>query len=477
MRYSEFTLTLDEVNMSPSALKDFIKSDLVQNMKMGFEAEMIVPNLENQNYLYFIDDYSNDPPFPTKNYHDKVLNFLHNNGRVSEGITWISDRLDKLQNDYDEYVDDQFFHYIFSELDGIKLFRDNIGKVSGTTDPDRITYIIDQQLRPYYDLIIDIMRDKFKPPKKFADFLKQKNIKTIGDFAHIYSIRWPYRVKELNGRMSIEDLAQNFKQATGFNAVASQEYHTTERKSGLWIFEPDGSIVSPKESGGIELISPPMEVPQGLNALDSFWNWASSNKITANASCGFHVGVSLPSQTTDDLDPVKLILFLGDDYVLNVFGRASNEYAESTFKKLKKKAENFQEDEWELIQQLKNGINSTARNVINKYIEPKRGDHYLSINIRDTYVEFRAAGGNYFESKDKILNTIFRYIRAMNIAADPEAEKKEYAKKLYKILSSENIINKDAMFYFTQYATGQISKRDLKYFIKTQRKLNKNKNI
>ena len=464
-----FENILDEVNMSPSALKSFASSDIAQRMTMGFEAEIIVPNLESQNGTYLTADYSNDPPFPLKNYHDKVLNFLRNNGQYADSGNWISKRLDKLEEEFYNFNDEQFYTYIYSSLEGIKLFRANIGRASGTTDPDKISYIIDQQLQPYYDLVIDEMSDKFKPPKTFTDFLKLKHIETIGDFAHKYDIRWPYKIKDLGGRMSIEELALNFKNSTSFNTIASEDYHKTERKPGLWIFEPDGSIKPPNNCGGIELISPPMLLPKALNSLNTFWDWATENSIISNNSCGFHVGVSLPSQTTAYIDPVKLLLFLGDDYILKVFGRVGNEYAQSTFKKLKLNADEFQEDENDYVRILKYGLNSLAHKTIVDYIKPKRDDHYLSVNIRNEYIEFRAAGGNYLEDKDKILNTIYRYIRAMSIAADPKAEQHEYVKKLYKILTSSNESNKDSIFHFSKYVAGEITKGQLKQRIRRLR--------
>ena len=458
---------LTEVNMSPSALKDFADSPTAQEMTIGFEAEMVVPNLENVAYPKLKPDYSKDTPFPVKNYDTKVAKFLFNGGIGSDNGDWIQSRLGKLEEQFEDYVTDEFFEYISSEK-GIKLLHDTVGKLLGTADRDKIDFEIKNETSRYQDAF-DEIHDNFEDqPGHFKRFLTSIKIATIKDFARKYSIKWPYNTKDTTGLLTVEELTQNFRGATGFNAVASLEYHTTERKPGLWIFEPDASIDSTKTSNGIELISPPMKLPQALTAFDTFWNWASSNKIIANKSCGFHVGVSLPSQTTKNIDAVKLILFLGDDYVLNAFSRASNAYAESTFNKMKKLANTNEFDISFYIQNLNTGINSIAHKTINKAILPK-SDHYLSINIRDTYVEFRAAGGNYFESKDKILNTIFRYIRAMNIAANPEAEKKEYAKKLYKLLDSSTS-NTDVISYFAKFASGLITKNELKTSIMNLRK-------
>jgi hypothetical protein len=43
---------LNEVNMSPGSLKDFLQSDIVKNIKVGFEAELLVPNLKDYSDIY-----------------------------------------------------------------------------------------------------------------------------------------------------------------------------------------------------------------------------------------------------------------------------------------------------------------------------------------------------------------------------------------------------------------------------------------
>jgi hypothetical protein len=62
---------------------------------------------------------------------------------------------------------------------------------------------------------------------------------------------------------------------------------------------------------------------------------------------------------------------------------------------------------------------------------------YSSIHIKDGYIEFRGPGGIY-TNKDvsEITDTMLRFARAMTIAADPQAHRQEYQKKLYKLLNT-----------------------------------------
>jgi hypothetical protein len=87
-----------------------------------------------------------------------------------------------------------------------------------------------------------------------------------------------------------------------------------------------------------------------------------------------------------------------------------------------------------------------------------------SINMKDNYVEFRSAGGDYLSKESDqgmafLENTLLRYVRALAIAGDPTAERQEYAKKLYKLISPEGDTTLDL---FSKFATGEISSEQLK---------------
>jgi hypothetical protein len=93
-------------------------------------------------------------------------------------------------------------------------------------------------------------------------------------------------------------------------------------------------------------------------------------------------------------------------------------------------------------------------------------DRYVTVNIKDKYIEVRSAGGDYLGDLPKIKNTLLRYVRAMSLAADPEAEKQEYAKKLYKFLSPLIQGQDDIIQKFAQYNAGLLPVTGLKGLIK-----------
>jgi hypothetical protein len=88
---------------------------------------------------------------------------------------------------------------------------------------------------------------------------------------------------------------------------------------------------------------------------------------------------------------------------------------------------------------------------------------YTSVHIQKGYIEFRSAGGDWLaeESADpeKLSSTMLRYARAMQIAADPSAERREYAKKLYKLIAPEG---NSELALFSQFAAGELTAEQLK---------------
>jgi hypothetical protein len=113
----------------------------------------------------------------------------------------------------------------------------------------------------------------------------------------------------------------------------------------------------------------------------------------------------------------------------------------------------------ELVQ--KNLIELAAR-----YVQQGVGtSKYTSAHIQDGYIEFRSPGGDYLsmESRgewDDIKDTMLRFARAMYIAGRPDLERREYAKKLYKLISPG--AQDDGLKLFSEYAAGTIDKEQLK---------------
>ena len=182
------------------------------------------------------------------------------------------------------------------------------------------------------------------------------------------------------------------------------------------------------------------------------------------------MGISIPDQSRENVDHLKFTLFLGDEYVLKQFGRESNSYAKSMMKEMSQKLKNLSAgtgrmDAESMLRTFKDGLNSSAAKFVKTSLTTTH-DRYVTVNIKDKYIEVRSAGGDYLGDLDKIKNTLLRYVRAMALAADPEAEKQEYAKKLYKFLSPMVRGDDDVIKYFSQYSAGTLPATALKSFVR-----------
>jgi hypothetical protein len=341
------------------------------------------------------------------------------------------------------------------------------------------------------------------PPDEM-EWLRDMGWTTMQDVGDEFDFSWPHWTTgdDSNGdgefnEEKAQELADDFSEWFGVPTKVGN-YHTATRNDTDWIFEADGSLTPDElEDMPVEIISPPMPLAKTVDILGEFFNWAKSNKAYTNSSTGFHMSVSLPNQTSENIvrgdmpekviDFVKLALFLGDKHVLKQFGREANRFAASAVGKLQKVAIRPNDASPSAMgiaamKEFRAGMMSAA----SKALSSSRGfGKYTSINPKSGYVEFRSAGGeDYFGDIPLLKNTLMRYAYALSIAGDPAAEKKEYSKKMYKLLTNVQTrkttdpkggrtrtepvqdVSKDAIALFSSYMSGEMPKSSLKNYIK-----------
>lgn len=206
-----------------------------------------------------------------------------------------------------------------------------------------------------------------------------------------------------------------------FNATVNvfNSYHQSKKNLTDWYIEPDGSL-KPNQytDGAAEIVSPPLPASESMVALKQFYDMAQQLNLYTNDSTGLHINVSIP----DQIDVLKLSLFLGDQYVLQQFGRDDSQYARGVQKRIQSDAPGEVD---------RRGKVKLAR--LQKLAQDATGFHTASISRSGKYISFRHAGGNYLADYAKIAATVGRFVRAMLIAADPTAYAKEYKSKLNKL--------------------------------------------
>ena len=517
-----------EVKMNPTSLEDWARSPEAQGLRAGFEAEMIFRNTKRDD-----DDEEMEPDYDADERAfsvAQVVDFFANDdygyGMTQRQQDRLEERLDETYMEWrdsqiiddfgneaedlvrevlldDTPLSDRIYVYLTDALQKSDEEADRIIAAgskapSFTKNSDQEAYAaensdyeqyleaadaVDTELQEqvedsirrqdgYYDTALDNFRDNWSGDDD--SFFSDVGLRWMSDIANEFGLDWPYYTgsSQGGGERDWEDIGSSLQSAVDMPVKVSSGYHSATRRDDRWIIEPDGSLdPDDYEDMGLEIVSPPMPLPETLDKLKAVIEWGNNEADAyTNSSTGLHMGISIP-YVGGDVDYVKLVLFMGDEYILDKFGRASNTYAASAMSKLRQNmagARNRGElteakldplGALELVQ--KNLIELAAR-----YVQDGVGlSKYTSAHIKDGYIEFRSPGGDYLsmESRgeyDDIKNTMLRFARAMQIAGSPSLERREYAKKLYKLISPG--AQDDGLKLFSEYAAGTISPEQLK---------------
>lgn len=455
---------LTEIDMSPGALKKFSASNIAKSTSVGFEFEMIVPNM--------VDEYGGDPEidYDYDGYVESntvsamqrdLINFFRDTSTTRQVERAVEDFSDALN----EFISNQFDEWLADNQDMLyEMYRD----WTNLETEEEIKASIDDEDADY-DRIIEKMRDQHMSEwDDLAGALEYNGLEMYSDWSREYDLEWPHYTEGGSDEIdsdAMREVADEIKNAVGMPVKSAAGYHAFKhaREEGVWYLETDSSIDASESDGegGLELVSPPLPLEQALEKLDQVLTWMRNHGAYTDSSTGFHMGVSIPEM--ENVDYIKLILFLGDKYVLDEFGRLGNSYTRSALSKMELgNAPHVIRTMPGIFDALRGGLEKAALKMLAATLVP-RNDKYTSVNIKDQYVEFRSAGGNYLEAIEKIKNTLLRYVRVMAIAADPNDAKQEYAKKLYKLLgtAAANEKDLDVIKWFTMYSSGNLEKAEL----------------
>jgi hypothetical protein len=492
---------LDELRMNPSALMKFAASPAAKGIVAGFEAELVFSGLGGEGGGGDIEDYEPDYDHdPRPQSIEDVMDFFgddeHGFATTGRDARQFQEKLEHayyefadedVKNDFDqedsrlirEYILENVFimdDEIESQLDDMDLSDDEKEAALKNTSDDKnyakahelaeeklqemVIESINEQDQ-WYDGALDEFRQDHYTSE--ADFFRSSDAHNdMSSIASEYGLNWPIQSPVYaNGGFSgdsAERLADDLSSTIGVSTTVSSDYHNAERNDTDWIFEPDSSLEADNSDMPIEIISPPMPLLDCLEKIEQFFKWAESNNAYANESTGFHMGVSLP-ELGGKVDFVTLALFLGDEHVLKEFGRASNTYCEAAMVKIKSRVTRGYAEVPKALEHMRNNMLELAQSAI---AANEGFGKYTSINPQSgRYIEFRSAGGpGYFDNIQKLQNTLMRYAQAMHVAGHPELERREYYKKLYKLIAP--VTGDPTLDLFAQFVSGSIDSGQLK---------------
>lgn len=508
---------LDEIAMNPNALAKAVQSI---NATAGMEFELIVSGIGSiDDDPYAEPDFSNDERLRSLDdisdffYHNDELGLNHQ-GDVQSWVEEIQEayhewQMERIDEDFYEnrtaYVQEYFrehmtwesmMEFYHDEIQG--MFEDEgldwnedwdegdheqIAQIAreNMIASEIIFKLIDTAIENQ-DQIFDSTRERNQEDAyeeerfSISDFFQAQGWNYVSDlWQNRYdipgfagdSIYWPHQGGG-NGEEKLQELADEFSQVVEKHTNFSTGYHSGERNEGEYTIEPDSSLEGDGTGDtGLEFISPPMPLGEMIQDIDAIVAWAKGRGVYTNSSTGLHMNVSIPNYSRDSLDFVKLALLVGDQHVLQTFGRQFNNYAVSAFKKIENEIARGDADLPMLFSTMKNKADSTASD----FIKGQTGK-FTSINVKNGWVEFRSPGGDWLNGDiDDVKNTLMRFAVALDAACDPQKYRQEYLKKLYKLVQSASPSgNSDITKLFAQYVAGEISRDELKDRANTQRR-------
>lgn len=491
MKYTEILEQLiNEINMSPASLKQLAQGI---DARAGMEFEMIVPDVGSIDD----DDFESEPDYDQDTSADsfnEIERFFddgeHNSSRAVRRLMealeeefldsdWLSEKKQEawgdssyqsvkelVERDYEDKLIDQARQEI---LDDTPEFGTNAEELSSRVDAraqelmnEKVDEILadmgsdydeayeDWENNGWYEYINDNnLRD---------DWLHDAGYYSMSDISNNFDIEWPYWTEDDsygNGEENVARIAKEFGDYLGKKINYSTSYHGARRTPDGYVVEPDGSLEGDNAGDqGLEFVSPPMPIKDLLADLIAVKEWADNNNCYTNDSTGLHINVSVPNYSLEKLDYVKLAILLGDERVLNEFGRLGNTYCKSALSIVKQNIKTRPDEASALLGKMKEHLGTAAAKVIHSGITNK----FTSINTKDGYIEFRSPGGDWLNTNFEMIEpTLLRFVVALDAAIDETKYKQEYAKKLYKLLAPSTH-EPGILELFANYSAGDLPK-------------------
>lgn len=484
----EHSEDLLEIRMTPSSLRaEAAKTGALA----GMEFEMIVPNLESESEPEYEPDWDQDQRARS---FGNIRDFFHdgdyNGRRAVDGL------MAEIQNEYEEWQAEQTDNAWAQ--DGVDYLRDFV-EVNDLFDRDEamltardeimdanpdlpqesedftqlLTARLDEMTREFaqqefenqgriYNDALQAFAEEQRDEYDEGSFLDDK-YQTMSDIQSNFDISWPhyYDINDgQDGEMDVDQVADEFSSYMNKPVNASSSYHGARREPGKYVVEPDGSLEGDNPGdGGLEFVSPPMPLDEMISDLNRVKAWADKIGAYTNGSTGLHINISVPNYSIDRLDYVKLALLMGDERVLNEFGRMGNVYTKSATSKIR----DILKRNPDLAPAVMDKMRGHMEDIATKAIHTGITDKYTSINTKTGYIEFRSPGGDWLDSNFSIIeSTLMRFTVAMSAAIDPAAYRQEYLKKLYKLLeASQDTGEVNVLQLFANYSTGDLDKAAL----------------
>lgn len=487
---------LDEINMSPGALKQFAQTHpLAQQITAGFELELCFTDINRRQSYGGVEDVSINRYWDLDDIQDLFSAYVSRNDRGYR----------HMEEDYME----AYFEQVDDNIDEDKVEELARAKARDDIDPDTVDERVKELLDANPDADEDAVRKQVIEEIVDANWSDHKdeareqveedvrneldyslgewlwaNYNYLSDVAAEYNLGvvfegddsdddQPYDTDEM------EAAARRLRQYTDMRVRVSSSYHSAHREPDLIIIEPDGSI-EPEQSdqAAAEIITPPLPLAETLELFAKVRKWAKDYGGYTNSSTGLHFNISSPDMS--QFDYVKMVLLLGDRHLLSLFDREYNSYCRSAIGKIisemqRQHPQGQGQMDRVLAERVLEVLKSHTYRLAQEFIQDAikswgntfTTDKYTSLHWKGEYMEVRALGGPKIMTDPQLtLNAIYRVIRVWASAVDPRLDREEYLKKLYVMtqrgVENTQVGNKISVSQIiSRYMTGDRSNLDL----------------
>lgn len=482
--------TILEASMKPSTLQKFIKSPAAKGIRAGFEAELCFVDTNNIRDTLDLEDEELD--FEDNMFFDKLedveswFSQYFTGSNLNKIMSYVTDTckevhsnniLNSKPSERWELLYEYFSKQNLDEEIKLHLLHSNLDLDIDIDELEAARQAVIEKEVDFYNsndanfskISHDVIRETTIDYGTILD--THDDLDAISICQHV-GLRYPISPPSAEYSSDFAKiLATSLHNQLNVFVNIGDDYKSIARNDIDWIIEPDNSISRSNDSDFVaEIISPPMQLDVFFKKLKSFFAWAKTVDAYANATTGFHVGVSLPTSASP-IDYIKLAMFLGDEHLLKRFGREANMYcvdaATGIYNHLSETDINDDKTNISIAADKLNSILLLLKHgcysIASMNMQTRNSDKYMSINVREDYIEFRILGGkDYLDKLDEIETVVMRYAYAMVIASNESMYKDEYGKKLYKFLSMDKSMKGTSMNIVAEYIAGNISSEDLK---------------
>ena len=253
------------------------------------------------------------------------------------------------------------------------------------------------------------------------------------------------------GKGGLEDVARwmeawsEHASFTGSAYVQHGEYGSTDGSTDSWAVEDDSSIEAGGNAGA-EIISPVYPTPRAmLEEMRNLFAKMDEDSVSTNESTGLHVTMSWDGeragqQSNAEPNKLKMATLLGDEYLLDTFGRLNNSYTKSQARGVKKAAQKIKNGDYKDLERMEQLLGSGISN------DKFTSIHFKSQKDNDTgtnLIEFRIGGGSDYhetENFNKIVKAVIRYATIME-AGYTSKYQMDYAKAISRTVDQAGKID------------------------------------